>query len=71
MAIGYRFVIERGEQVEALGAMPLQGDTEARSFAQGIIDDLMTGNTTHYKDCTMSIFHGDRLAARIPFGTPR
>jgi hypothetical protein len=40
MATGYRFVIQNGVQVEALGVMPLKGDTEARSFAQGIVDDL-------------------------------
>jgi hypothetical protein len=68
MATGYRFVIQKGAQVEALGVMPLQSDAEARSFAQGIVDDLMTGNAAHYTDCTMEIHHGDRLAARIPFG---
>jgi hypothetical protein len=31
MTIGYRFVIQKGAEIEALGVMSLKGDTEARS----------------------------------------
>jgi hypothetical protein len=71
MAIGYRSVIQKGAQVEALGVMPLKGDTEARSFAQDIVDDLMTSNAAQYRDCTMDIYHRNRLAARIRLGLAR
>jgi hypothetical protein len=68
MPIGYRFVIHSGDTVEALGAMPLRDDDEARLFGAGVIRDLMENAATRYAAYTMDIFHGRRLAASIPFG---
>jgi hypothetical protein len=36
MRIGYKYVIYNGTYVEALGAMPLSDDDEARLFGVGL-----------------------------------
>jgi hypothetical protein len=48
MPIGYRFVIHRGHEIEALGAMPLRDDDEARLFGAGVIRDLMENAAARY-----------------------
>ena len=67
MQIGYRFVIHRGDTVEALGAMPLGDDDEARLFGAGVIRDLMENAATRYEAFTMDILQGERAVASIPF----
>jgi hypothetical protein len=68
MPIGYRFVIHRGHEIEALGAMPLRDDDEARLFGAGVIRDLMENAAARYVAYTMVIHHGERAIASIPFG---
>jgi hypothetical protein len=68
MPVGYRFVIHSGDTVEALGAIPLRGDDEARLFGTGVIRDLMVNAAPRYSAFTMDIIHGERAVASIPFG---
>jgi hypothetical protein len=68
MRIGYRYVIYNGTYVEALGAMPLSDDDEARLFGVGVIRDLMVNAAARYATFTMDIIHGERAVASIPFG---
>jgi hypothetical protein len=68
MSVGYRFVIHSGDNVEALGVMPLADDDDARLFGFEVFRDLMENAAPHYAAYTMDIFHGQRLAASIPFG---
>jgi hypothetical protein len=67
MRIGYRFIIHSGDTVEALGAMPLRDDDEARLFGSGVIRDLMGNAAARYAAYTMDIIQGERAVASIPF----
>jgi hypothetical protein len=68
MPVGYRFVIHSGDDIEALGVMPLRDDDEARLFGAEIIRDLMENAAARYVAYTMDIHHGERVVASIPFG---
>jgi hypothetical protein len=68
MRIVYKYVIYSGSNVEALGAMPLRDDDEARVFGAGVIRDLMENAAPRYAAYTMDIIHGERAVASIPFG---
>jgi len=68
MPVGYRYVIYSGDSVEALGAMPLKDDDEARLFGVGVIRDLMENAAARYAAYTMDIIQGERAVASIPFG---
>ena len=69
MPVGYRYVIHSGDNVEALGAMPLKDDGEARLFGVGVIRDLMENAAARYATYTMDIIQGERAVASIPFGS--
>ena len=60
MPVGYRYVIYSGDSVEALGAMPLKDDDEARLFGVGVIRDLMENAAARYAAYTMDIIQGER-----------
>ena len=64
----YRFVVHgdsnRGED---LGAMELDDDADAKSFANGVIRDLMETCAHFYFDWTMDITEAHRIVASIPF----
>jgi hypothetical protein len=67
MRIEYRFVIHSGDDIEALGVMPLEDDDEARLFGADVIRDLMGSAATRYAAYTMDVVRGRRTIARIPF----
>jgi hypothetical protein len=68
MPVGYRFVIHSGDDVEALGVMPLADDDDARLFGLEVVRDLMKNAFSHYSDYTMDIIQDKRMVATIPFG---
>ena len=68
MPVAYRYDIHSCGHVEALGAMPLTDDDEARLFGLGVIRDLMQNASTRYAAYTMDITQGVRAVASIPFG---
>jgi hypothetical protein len=68
MPVGYRYVIYSGDSVEALGAMPLKDDDEARLFGVGVIRDLMENAAARSAAYTMDIIQGERAVASIAFG---
>jgi hypothetical protein len=68
MPVGYRFVIHSGDNVEALGVMPLADDEDARLFGVEVVRDLMKNAAPHYAAYTMNIIQDKRMVATIPFG---
>jgi hypothetical protein len=66
----YRFALhgKDGNPVETLGALPLSGDAESVTFAEGVIRDMTrAGGAAYHSGWIIDITEGGRGVGSVPF----